>query len=735
MKVRHILVSVFFGITLTVSMLFILHESGVRAAPNATIRYVQGTIGTDIGNNCSNSQIPCKTIHHALIQAQEGDTIRVANTTAPEKYKERITIQKSVILQGGWNATVSGSAILWNRPTPCEASRTIIDAEKKGRVITISDFKNPTIDCFVIAHGNTALLGGGIYGNYTSPTIINNIIINNSGTTTDALHFAAGGGIYLTYGQGTTVISGNLITDNSGNAAGGGRGGGIDLYATDAQILSNTIKNNLAGKDGYGGGITVRGGKTTIAYNSITHNTGSRQRTGAGGGIYAIGIEANSALTIVNNLIDNNIAINGPISAGLSGRGGGIYIKNYSHGIIQGNTFNKNTAAKNGAGTFLPSGNGGGLYLENAQAIPIENNTFEGNIGGYNFDGNGGGAYIYQSGILFSGNRLTGNSATWTGSQGIGGGIIIHDSTVQVISNVIESNFAAGYAGSTTIYQGIGGGIVISNSTATLRSNQILSNTTTNSISGTLGSGGGIDSISSTLIIQENTIANNNANAWKVSVGGGLYLYNSVFTLEGNRITGNTAFGNQWGRGGGIRLAICPAFTITNNIIAKNSSGELGSGIGSFNSTGKIIHNTIAENTQGDGTGIYLDHGPGSITLANNIIVSQTVGISVTAGSTVTINATLWGAGTWANTHDWFGSGTIITGTINLWGNPSFVNPANLDYHIALNSAALDSGVNAGLRRDIDGDYRPMGFGYDIGADEVHQKIYLFLPLTSKNHP
>ena len=47
------------------------------------------------------------------------------------------------------------------------------------------------------------------------------------------------------------------------------------------------------------------------------------------------------------------------------------------------------------------------------------------------------------------------------------------------------------------------------------------------------------------------------------------------------------------------------------------------------------------------------------------------------------------------------------------------MGPSSGDYHIGLGSAAIDAGVNAGVADDVDGDLRPVGAGYDVGADEL----------------
>ena len=77
-------------------------------------------------------------------------------------------------------------------------------------------------------------------------------------------------------------------------------------------------------------------------------------------------------------------------------------------------------------------------------------------------------------------------------------------------------------------------------------------------------------------------------------------------------------------------------------------------------------------------------------------------------------------------------SGTgITTGTHSLVGNPLFVNAALGNLHLSAGSPAINHGINVGLNVDLDGNPRPSGASFDIGAYEF-QFPRLFLPLVRR---
>jgi len=305
---------------------------------------------------------------------------------------------------------------------------------------------------------------------------------------------------------------------------------------------------------------------------------------------------------------------------------------------------------------------------------------------------------------------------TTVDAQGRGRGLYISGDVSPTVEGLQITGGDAGGLGGSSWGDSGGGGVYVHRAAVTVSNCTIYSNTAT---AAEWDDGGGLylhESDDATL--SGNTISHNAAG----DCGGGLYLYDSDdVTLTGNVIWGNTA-GDD---GSGLYLALGDV-TLTNNVIADNQADNDGSALHVNDSSPLLLHTTMARNM---GTGVHV--ADGAVTMSNTILVSHTVGIHVAAGETATLEATLWGDGAWANATDWSGAGTLVTETVNVWSDPAFVDPDAGDYHIAPDSAALDAGVDAGITVDMDGEPRPAGSGYDIGADEFPAA----LTVTKNAHP
>jgi hypothetical protein len=59
--------------------------------------------------------------------------------------------------------------------------------------------------------------------------------------------------------------------------------------------------------------------------------------------------------------------------------------------------------------------------------------------------------------------------------------------------------------------------------------------------------------------------------------------------------------------------------------------------------------------------------------------------------------------------------------TASVTGDPMPLNAAGADFHLATGSAAIDTGKATNAATDIDGNPRPQGSAFDIGAYEIVQ--------------
>lgn len=150
---------------------------------------------------------------------------------------------------------------------------------------------------------------------------------------------------------------------------------------------------------------------------------------------------------------------------------------------------------------------------------------------------------------------------------------------------------------------------------------------------------------------------------------------------------------------------------MTNNIITKNSASSNGAGIYiDYFSTPLIINNTIVRNDSGPPwarQGIYMFSMP-SPTIMNNIIALQGRGIQGSTGVADYNNV-------WGNDSDY---GSSPRGPNDLSCDPLFVTGDSL-YHIQPDSPVIDKGTSEHVPSiDFDGNLRPIGGSFDIGADE-----------------
>jgi len=354
-----------------------------------------------------------------------------------------------------------------------------------------------------------------------------------------------------------------------------------------------------------------------------------------------------------------------------------------------------------------------------------------------NPDGCGGGIFVYQAHPLIVNNVITNNVAAITtagyptSTTGYGGGMYLRDADRAVISgNVIISNVAS------TVNDGMGGGICLlgTGSGLIVQANQVLSNVAAQST----GWGGGIAGGPDGALIRGNLLEGNRTSATGGGYGAGLYQWYGSAEYRDNIVRGNTGAhavylgysrspfeGNRVvdnATRAGVYLANGPGPTLVNNVVARSASNLYTICARAY--AGAPLNATLLQNTlvgSGSGSGVYIETGYVTLSLTNNIIVSHVWGITntVPASSAVFADHTLF----WGNTQNG------ITGNHPILGDPRLASDG---YHLGPGSAAVDAGVTEStVRTDIDGDPRPIGAGYDIGADEYVARVYL--PLVLRN--
>ncbi|MCP4166700.1 MAG: hypothetical protein GY759_12515 [Chloroflexi bacterium] len=352
-------------------------------------------------------------------------------------------------------------------------------------------------------------------------------------------------------------------------------------------------------------------------------------------------------------------------------------------------------------------------------------------------DAQGKGRVIYITGQIeptIAGLQITGGNAKGLGDYwgyDAGSGMYVDGATATISDNIIYSNTEA-YVGvgiflrnsdstvtendihhNTTPPGGEGGGIYVNDSAATISGNNIWAN------KAVAGTGGGIHLSYDQSIITDNVLSKNVA-----SKGGGLFLNESLAQLERNIIRYNHATG----AGGGLHIEGTNPKVI-NTVITDNTADMRGAGINLEGTQAGFFHTTLSGNSGGDGSGVYVGFDiqvAATVTFTNTIIAGHSTGLIAEQDNSATLNGSLWHD----NGNNWNGSGAISR-QHDHFGDPIFAPDG---YHLTEASNARDKGVESGITVDIDQDARPLGDGYDLGADEFNKatvpKDVLYLPLA-----
>jgi len=176
-------------------------------------------------------------------------------------YNERISLRSGVHVYGGfagWETERSQRNLL--------ANESVLDGSSAGPVVTIpANTTDATLDGFTVRNGNRADGGGGVY----------------------------------MFGNGSVVISNNLILNNTSTGA-SGSGAGVFIHGATArgasvQLLNNVIVRNMAT---HAAGLYLRYATVNLVNNTIAYNVSNQTSTGAA--VYA---SDETQTLLANNII------------------------------------------------------------------------------------------------------------------------------------------------------------------------------------------------------------------------------------------------------------------------------------------------------------------------------------------------------------------------------------------------------------------------------------------------
>lgn len=507
-----------------------------------------------------------------------------------------------------YGIVVAGSTNTIGGPAASYADRNVISGNDGGGLqitgtgntvqnnfIGVNRLGNATLDnggpgVFLSAAANNTFKGNIISGNTgdgvrivggSGNTVDENSLIGlNNGATADLGN--GGHGVYIESSSANVIGGTNLISGN----------GGAGVYITGATATGNVVRGNFIGL-GFGGGNQVAIGNTglgVVLTAGANANTIGGMSNGLGNVISGNG---QGGVLISGNSVGNNVVSN-VIGVGEGPTGTAIAIPNGGHGVqILGSPNNKiGFDASQGSGNTISGNQGNGVYVIDSNGTQIAGNA----IG----SGEGGTVPLANQG---HGVALSGCSNTTIGGDVSGEDNEISGNTQHGVyisggsGNQILNN-AIGIDGNGVVGVGNGGnGILLENVTGTYITTALISGNVSHGVRIVGGSG---------TVFRGNFVGTNLASNQAIPNGGhGLSLENTSGNVLGEPVSGggNIISGNA---GSGIFLFQSSGNVITNNILGLNLAATMalpngGHGVlvqaSNDNTIGGEAQNIIAGNT------------------------------------------------------------------------------------------------------------------------------------------
>lgn len=572
-----------------------------------------------------------------------------------------------------------------------------------------------------IASNTAERHGGGIYADNSSVTL-NGVIdpqfgerlmVSSNEADYDGDGTGDGGGIYATNGSTVSAAATFFYNNEAQNGGSVYATGSSTFDANDVRVMYSTAAHQ-------GGGLWLGGGSTAVLANgSEVGDWGSIDPNDAdeGGGLYATG---GASVTVHGSAVRGNYGwVHGAGAcvmggATLSVREGSVIARNETPygcdeggGIYAGDAGTRVTLDASQVMTNSAIIRGGGLYVGNGATATVRTGSVIWNNETFDFTGGGAGAYVAgtQSRLEVEQGTFRDN---W--SSNMGGGIYNAGGAVTLDGASIGRNHA--YSN--------GGGLFNDSGSVSGQGAWISYNDTQ------AGQGGGLYSLQGTVNLEGAGIYLNSASA---SGGGAIATWRTALTLARSHVAGNSAAGEGSALHiSGVGAGGEPVAFVQNNFLVDNDTLPLKGPPGCCSAVyvelaaANLRHNTIARQEQA-AFGVYAGDGS-QVWLTDNIVSNFVVGIRRPSGGTGYAEA--WYTLYYNNMFDY---DPDVFSYNPVYGDPAFVVPG--DYHLDAGSAAIDAGVDAGLSEDFDGDARPLGSGFDIGADEY--PLRLFLPLIQRH--